>query len=214
VEKLSEVHIQIDGREIKVPQGEKILWVALEHGIEIPHLCAIREQEPPWGGCRLCWVEVEGRGPVTACTQPVREGMVIWTNTPRVQRLRRRALELILKDHPMDCKNCPKRSDCKLLRLMRFLHVKIPKDLRPYPGKNLPVDLSHPVLNFDPNKCILCGRCVWVVKNVTKCGVFDFAFRGYQMRVSTFMGKPLRETDCNGCLKCAEVCPVGALWGK
>lgn len=208
------VDVVIDGKEIKAPAGEKILWVALENGIEIPHLCALRGQEPPWGGCRLCYVEVEGRGFVTACTEPVRQGMVVHTDSPSARRLQRRALELLLLDHPMECKDCPGRSRCELLRWMRFLRAKIPKDLRPFPKKQYPVDLSHPVLNFDPNRCILCGRCVWVVKQVVGCGVLDFAWRGYQMRVSTFMGKPLRETECTGCLKCAEVCPVGALWSK
>ncbi|RLA86433.1 MAG: ferredoxin [Deltaproteobacteria bacterium] len=208
------VDVTIDGREIRAPRGEKILWVALENGIEIPHLCALKGQDPPWGGCRLCWVEVEGRGLVTACTEPVRQGMVVHTDTPSVRRLQRRALELLLADHPMDCKNCPKRDRCELLKWMRFLKVKVPKDLRPFPEKRYPVDTSHPVLNFDPNKCILCGRCVWIAKEVVGCGVFDFVWRGYDIRISTFMGKPLKDTDCNGCLKCAEVCPVGALWGK
>lgn len=208
------VDIVIDGKELKAPKGQKILWVALQNGIEIPHLCAMEGQEPPWGGCRLCWVEVEGVGYVTSCTEPVKQAMVVLTDTEGVRRLQRRSLELLLADHPMKCKECSRHGKCGLLRWVRFLRVKIPRHLRPFPRKDRRVDLSHPVLNYDPNKCILCGRCVWVVKEKARCGVFDFAWRGYDMKVTTFMERPLRETNCSGCLMCVEVCPVGALWSK
>ncbi|MBW2039631.1 MAG: (2Fe-2S)-binding protein [Deltaproteobacteria bacterium] len=204
----------IDGKKVKAKKGEKILWAALDAGIEIPHLCAIREAENAWGACRLCFVEIEGRGVVTSCTEPVGEGMMVHTDTERVQRLRKRAMELILADHPMECKTCPKRGDCELLKWMKFLKVKVPKNLRPFPKERLEPDESHPLFVLDPNKCILCGKCIWVCKEKIRADVLDFAYRGYNMRISTFLGKPIAQSPCIGCGECVKVCPVGALYFK
>jgi len=208
------VDFSIDGKKVKAKKGEKILWAALDAGIEIPHLCAIREAENAWGACRLCFVEIEGRGVVTSCTEPVGEGMMVHTDTERVQRLRKRAMELILADHPMECKTCPKRGDCELLKWMKFLKVKVPKNLRPFPKERLEPDESHPLFVLDPNKCILCGKCIWVCKEKIRADVLDFAYRGYNMRISTFLGKPIAQSPCIGCGECVKVCPVGALYFK
>lgn len=205
------VEITIDGKKVQAKEGEKILWTALEAGIEIPHLCAIKEAHPPLGSCRLCLVEVEGKGVVASCVEPVREGMVVHTEGKRAIALRKRAMELLLADHPMECKDCPKKGKCDLLRLSISMKVKVPKGLRPFPREELPVDTSHPKIIFNPNQCLRCGRCVWVCKERVGVVPFDFIKRGYQMRLATFMEKPLRETACTGCGACVEVCPVAAL---
>lgn len=208
------VDIIINGKKVRAEEGEKILWAALAAGIEIPHLCAIREADPPLGTCRLCFVEVEGRGVVASCVEPMKEGMVVHTDGERVQALRRRAMELLLADHPLACKECTKGGKCDFLKLALAMKVKRPKYLRPFPREEVPVDESHPHIIFDPNKCIRCGRCVWVCKERVHEVPFDFIKKGYEMRLATFMGRPLGETSCTGCGECVEACPVAALCFK
>lgn len=205
------VEITVDGQKVRAKEGEKILWAALDEGIEIPHLCAMREANPPLGTCRLCLVEVEGKGVVASCVEPVEEGMVVHTDGERAQALRRRAMELLLADHPLECKDCVKKGKCEFLKLAVSMKVKKPKLFRPFPREELPVDESHPFIVFDPNKCIRCGKCIWVCKEKVSQVPFDFIYRGYDMRLTTFMGRPLGETTCTNCGECAEVCPVAAL---
>jgi len=120
------VSLTIDGKAIKAREGQKVLWAALDNGIYIPNLCAIRKASEPFAGCRLCFVEIEGRnGPVTSCTEPVAEGMVVNTQGPRAKRLARTALELLLASHPVDCAHCAKNRSCELQKLCSFLGVKL-----------------------------------------------------------------------------------------
>lgn len=212
--KKGSVEITIDGQRVQAEEGEKILWAALAAGIEIPHLCAIKEAEPPLGTCRLCFVEVEGQGVVASCVEPVREGMVVHTDGERALALRRRAMELLLADHPLACKECVKKGKCDFLLLSIAMKVKRPKQLRPFPREEVLVDASHPRIIFDPNKCIRCGRCVWVCKERVHEVPFDFIKKGYAMHLATFMGRPLGETTCTGCGECVAVCPVAALYFK
>lgn len=205
------VEITIDGKRVQTEQGEKILWAALSAGIEIPHLCAIKEAHPPLGTCRLCLVEVEGQGVVASCVEPVREGMVVHTDGERAIALRSRAMELMLADHPMTCKECHKKGRCEFLQVALSMKVKRPKQYRAFPREEVAVDASHPRIIFDPNQCIRCGRCVWVCKEKVGEVPFDFIKKGYEMRLTTFMGRPLAETGCTGCGACVEVCPVAAL---
>jgi formate dehydrogenase major subunit/NADH-quinone oxidoreductase subunit G len=151
--------------------------------------------------------------PVTACTEPVSEGMVVHTNTPWVNRLRRTAFELLLSHHHLDCRHCAKNRNCELQSIAAILKFKLKLvRFQPIP-RELPVDDSHPLFSYDPNKCVLCGKCVWVCQNQS-VGTLDFSFRGIEARVSTFNNVPLAESNCNSCLKCVEVCPVGALVAK
>lgn len=208
------VNLTIDGTPVKAKPGEKILWVALDNDIYIPNLCAIREVDLPFGACRLCFVEVDGQL-VTSCSEPVRPGMVVHTDTDRVMRLRRTAFELILTDHPIECKSCPASGNCELQKIASFLKIKLkkPERLRELPSKELPIDSSHPEIIYDPNRCILCGKCVWVC-NERGTGALSFAYRGYESRITTFNDVPLAESGCNSCGECIEVCPVGAFSSK
>jgi len=208
------VTLTIDGVEIKAKKGANLLWVALDNGYYIPNLCAMRGVDPPLASCRLCFVEVEGKGaPVTACTELVNDGMAVHLNTPRVEKLRNTAFELLLSHHHLECRNCAKNRNCELQSIAHRLGLKLKVNrFRPIP-RELPVDSSHPLFIYDPNKCVLCGRCVWVCHE-QGTGAFDFAFRGIDTVISTIAGIPLAEVGCNSCLACVAVCPVGALVAK
>jgi len=205
------VTLTIDNLEVKTPAGERLLWAALDNGVYIPNLCAIREADLPFGGCRLCFVEIEGRrSPVTACSQTAEDGMVVHTDTPWVKRLRRTAFELLLSHHSIDCRNCAKNRNCDLQRIASYLHLKLKlQRLRPIP-RSLPIDSSHPLFIYDPNKCVLCGKCIWMC-NDKGAGNIDFAHRGIDTMVSTFDNVPMADSICSDCMKCVEICPVGAL---
>ncbi len=208
------VTINIDGVQVKARKGEKILWVALDNGFYIPNLCAVRGVVPPFASCRLCFVEIEGRqAPVASCTEPVSDGMVVHLNTPRVHRLRSAAFEFLLSHHQLDCAHCAKNRNCGLQEIASRLKLRLKvRRLKQIP-RNLPVDSSHRLFIYDPNKCVLCGKCVWVCQE-KGTGTLDFAFRGINTVVSTFAGKPLSEADCDACLACVQICPVGALVPK
>src|SRR4030042_980324 len=173
--------IIIDGKKIKAEPGEKILWIILRSGIYIPHLCATTEAELPFGGCRLCFVEVEVEGKremVTSCSEPVREGMKIYTDTKKIVRMRRMAFEMIMSDHLIDCKNCAKTKGCELIEIASFLKMKLtPSRLRSL-VREVPLDDSHPLFTYEPAKCVKCGKCVSVCHRLGK-SFLDFTGRGF-----------------------------------
>ncbi len=210
------ISIIIDEKKVTANPGEKILWAALRAGIVIPHLCALQEEELAFGACRLCLVETERAGKralVTACSEPVREGMKIITRSDKIMRLRRMAFELIMSDHEIDCKNCAKRKECQLTRIAALLKVKLkPERLRSI-KRNIPADDSHPFFVYDPKKCVKCGKCVITCERQGK-SFLTFAHRGFEMVVSTFDGIPLSASGCEPYLECVEVCPTGALFRK
>lgn len=208
------VTLTIDGVGVKVEEATKILWAALDNGIYIPHLCAIREANPPHAGCRLCLVEIEGRHElVTACSEPVVEGMVVKSDTSWANQVRRTAFQLILSNHPIICSECFRNGNCELQELAPRLGVKLrQRRFRTLP-RNYPVDDSHPLFIYNPNLCVLCGKCVWVCAQRGN-GSLNFAFRGMETVVSTFAGIPLKNAVCNYCAQCVATCPVGALVPK
>jgi bidirectional [NiFe] hydrogenase diaphorase subunit len=209
------VTITVDGREVKATSGERLLWALLDAGIRVPNLCAIRGEEPPHGGCRLCWVEVEGRKkPVTSCTVPVHEGMVVRTRTPGVDRLVRAGFEMLLSVHRLDCKDCPGNRRCELQRIAKERRIPLKSKRLAKIEPDLPLDESRDDLGMNPNHCVLCGKCVYVCSHEVKKGILDIAYRGMEAVVSTFDGRPLAEQDCQECIRCAEVCPVGAIYLK
>lgn len=212
---MPKVTLTIDGKVITADEGEKLLWAALDNGIYIPHLCAIREEPEPAASCRLCFVEIEGYPrPVTACTEPVKEGMVVHTRSPRVDRLVRTAFELLLSAHRLDCARCPKNRACELQKIARERKLKLKTTRLGNFERNLPKDESHPLFTYDPDKCVLCGRCVWACRERAGVGALGFAYRGFERKVTTFENVPLAQSKCTGCGECVNLCPVGALFFK
>ncbi len=208
------VTLTINGTQVKAKAGTPILWAALDNGIYIPHLCAIRGRKPPFAGCRLCLVEIEGESRLaTACSEPVVEGMRVDSETPRVKRVRNTAFQLILSNHPIVCSKCFKNSICELQELAVRLGGKLKQRRFRHLSRNYPVDDTHPLFIYDPNLCVLCDKCVWVC-NKWGDGTLTLAFRGMETRVSTFSGISLKEADCISCGECVATCPVGALVPK
>lgn len=205
------VTLTIDGQTLTATAGETVLSVALRYGIYVPNLCALEEVTDPPASCRLCFVEVEGCDePVTSCSEPVKEGMVVSTQGARALRLARTSAELLLSKHPVDCGRCAKNRACELQKIARHLGIKLkPKRFRRLES-NLPIDESSPTVLYDANKCVLCGRCVWVCRDRLGIGAIGFTRRGLKRRVSTFEDRPLAESRCRHCGECARVCPVGA----
>ena len=206
------VSLTIDGKKIKAREGEKVLWAALDNGIYIPNLCALRDASESPAACRLCFVEVEGRKqPVTACTETVEQGMVVNTRGPSALRLARTAAELLLSSHPVDCAHCPSHGSCELQKIAAHLGIRLKAKRFRKLLRELPVDSSSPVFIYDPNKCVLCGRCVWICRERLGIGVLGFAHRGFDRLVTTFGGGPIAESKCRDCGECVVACPTGAL---
>ena len=203
--------ITVDGQEIHGEEGTSLLQTCLDNGIYIPNLCHLKEMTAPVASCRLCFVELEGQGqPVPSCTVPVRDGMTVTTDTPEVRRLQKSALEMLLSVHDVNCKACPANRKCELQTLAKFLKVGLkPKRL----DKHLkPVEVigEHPFLDHYPNRCVLCGKCVFVCRQNRSRPQLAFAGRGFNTVISAF-GESDASDGCPDCRACVEVCPVGAL---
>lgn len=205
--------IVIDGIQISPNPGETVLRTAKRWGIDIPSLCDLPCASSPAASCRLCLVEVEGDSRLhTSCTLPACDGMVVRAHTPRLLALRRNIVELLLSNATHDCAVCPRQGDCELARLARVLGVHE----RRFSGieRNWPMDISSPAVARDPNKCVLCGRCVTVCQQVQGVGAIDFAGRGFTTRVSPGFEQGLNVSNCIFCGQCTRVCPTGALMEK
>lgn len=204
------VTLTINGQTVQAPKNATILEAARSAGIYIPTLCYHPELAPE-GACRLCVVEASGaRSLVASCVYPVAEGMVVKTNTPKVRAARKMVVELLLANHPKDCLSCQKSGDCELQKIAADLGLR---KIRFEGGarKAHTIDGSNPCLVRDQEKCILCGRCIRVCRDVQGMNVYSFANRGFDTIVSTAFEQDLGNVACSYCGQCASVCPTGAI---
>jgi predicted molibdopterin-dependent oxidoreductase YjgC len=208
---MKEVTITIDGLKIQAKEGMTVLRAALANGLYIPNLCDHPDLVPA-GLCRVCVVKMDGWKIVIACKQPVKEGMVIDTEAPEVQQIRKSSVELLVANHSMTCLTCEADADCELQRVAHYVGIT-PEDMKRYRRsvRNLPVDTSNPFFKMDHNKCILCGICVRTCDELQNINAIDFAKRGVNSLISTFSNKPIADSSCESCGECVVRCPVGAL---
>ena len=198
----------IDGQSIEFTDEPNVLSVIRKAGIDIPTLCYHSELSI-YGACRLCTVENDRGKTFASCSEKPKDGMVIYTNTPRLMRYRKLILELLLAAHCRDCTTCIKSGECHLQELahrmgvheIRFENVR----------EQQPIDTSSHAIIRDPNKCILCGDCVRMCDNVQNINAIDFAYRGTDAQVMPAFNKKIAETDCVCCGQCRVVCPTGAI---
>lgn len=203
--------VTIDGQKVEIQGEENILSLARKAGIELPTFCYFSELSV-YGACRMCVVEIEGKGVVASCSTPPEDGMVIHTNTERTLRVRRTVLELLLANHDRDCTTCEKSGSCKLQELsyrfgIRNVRFGEKEDL-------VPIDDSSPSIVRDMNKCILCGDCIRVCSEIQGIGAIDLASRGPHTVVTPAFGKNLADVECVNCGQCVAVCPTGAMTAK
>ena len=212
---MKEISLVVEGRKVVVPEGLTVLEAIQKAGLFVPTLC----HDPalkPFGACRLCIVKIDGlRGLPTSCTTPAQEGMVVHTETEEIQRVRRTIVELAIANHPYSCLVCNNSQQCELLKVARYVGVQQNSVEQLRRGKlTKPPDTSNPAYDFDPNKCILCGKCVRTCEEIVGVGAIDFAYRGYDTVISPFGAKPLSLSVCQTCGECVEHCPTGALTPK
>ena len=201
-------YMTIDGRTAEFTDEPNVLAVIRKADIDIPTLCYHSELSV-YGACRLCTVENERGKTFASCSEPPRDGMIVYTNTPRLMKYRKLILELLLAAHCRDCTTCIKSGECQLQSLahrmgvgnVRFENTK----------EQHPLDFSSPSIVRDPNKCILCGDCVRMCDNVQSVNAIDFAYRGTRALVTPAFNKKIAETDCVNCGQCRVVCPTGAI---
>ncbi len=209
------VTVYIDGIKVTVPEGTTILEAAKIAKVEIPTLCFLERVEPR-GACRVCVVEIEGEKRLSpSCKRQVEEGMRIRTNSPRVREARKTIVELLISEHHEDCPSCVKNQECELLALARRLNISsisFPKDEEG--GEEKKVDETGLSLIRDNRKCILCGRCVRVCRDIQTVHAIDFVGRGRDLRVSAWLDQGLGNVMCTNCGQCLQVCPVGAIYER
>jgi formate dehydrogenase major subunit len=210
------VSVLVDGMAVEVPAGTSVLRAASLAGVQVPKLCATDSLQA-FGSCRLCLVEIDTpAGPVkgtpASCTTPCADGMVVRTQSPRLERLRRGVMELYISDHPLDCLTCAANGDCELQDMAGVVGLR---EVRyGYAGENhldAPTDSSNPYFDFDASKCIVCSRCVRACDEVQGTFALTIGGRGFDSQVSAGMGESFLASDCVSCGACVQACPTATL---
>ncbi len=209
------IKITINGNELTAAPSQTILEVACENGIEIPNLCHDPRLKPS-GSCRLCIVEVQGqRGPVTACTFQVIPGMIVETETDTVRQLRKTVLELLFYEHRGVCTTCDENGECKLQQYGYDYQLsddvfQLPETTEREPNYTT----GNKAIEYDPAKCIRCGRCIRICEEVQMDSALTFKERAGDVEVTTAFDMPLNESTCELCGQCISTCPTGALYER
>jgi len=206
---MSTVNLTINGKKVIAEEGLSVLEAAKQNNIRIPHFCYL-EGIHQIGACRICVVEIEGSRTLQAsCLVPVREGMVVRTNTEKVRKSRKVLYELMLSDHPRDCLSCARNQNCEFQKLGELIQIT---DFR-FEGarSKSSIDASSPSIVRDTSKCILCRRCITICNQVQGIGVLNVQKRGFKTSIGPAADLPLNSVNCVNCGQCTTVCPVGAL---
>jgi len=214
-----EVTLEIDGQEVSVPQGTSVMRAAADAGVQIPKLCATDSLEP-FGSCRLCLVEIDGRkGYPASCTTPVEAGMKVRTQSPKLQDLRKGVMELYISDHPLDCLTCSANGNCELQDMagvtgLRAVRYGVGAQLGGAHHLDSAKDESNPYFTYDPSKCIVCNRCVRACEETQGTYALTISGRGFDSRVSAGQDEPFMQSECVSCGACVEACPTATLQEK
>ena len=209
------IKLHVDDKEIEAKEGVSLLEACLDNDIYIPNLCYLREMENPPTSCRLCFVEIDGENkPVNSCAIKAVDGMIVKTDTPQVRRLQKTALELLLSVHKIECKVCPANKKCELQKMAKFLHIPLKQKRIEYLEREIKIEDDHPFLIYDPYKCVLCGKCVYICTKKYDRPYLTFAKRGLDMFISFFGEIDPNSIPCGNCYACVDICPVAALTRK
>lgn len=201
-------YITIDSMKVPIEGEKNVLSLIRKAGIDLPTFCYHSELSI-YGACRMCVVEDEKGKVFASCSETPKAGMILFTNTKKIQNYRKLMIELLLASHCRDCTVCQKNGMCTLQSLAYKVGVHAVRFLNN--RKNMPLDMSSPSIVRDPNKCILCGDCVRTCDEIQGIGAINFAFRGSETQVMPAFNKKLSETECVGCGQCAAVCPTAAI---
>jgi formate dehydrogenase major subunit len=209
------VDVEIDGLSVQVPEGTSVMRAAALAGVDVPKLCATDSLEA-FGSCRLCLVEIDGvKGTPASCTTPVRPGMTVKTQSPKLEKLRRGVMELYISDHPLDCLTCSANGDCELQDMSGVVGLR---EVRYGVGEgenhlDAPKDTSNPYFDFDASKCIVCSRCVRACDEVQGTFALTIEGRGFDSKVSPG-GLDFLSSECVSCGACVQACPTATLEEK